>query len=469
MKYLICLLGLIFTPNIVPAQDLNTLIKDFEQKSEFKHATVAFSLLNEQGEMLIGKNADKSLPAASTQKVITSISALEILGHNHKFVTTLSIEGGIVGSELVGNIIIKSGGDPVLGSEDFKGHYGEFLTSWVQAVKDKGITNVRGRLIIDDRIFKGARNAGSTVLDDVGNYYGAGAPSFSFMDNEFTVFFNTAGKNTLATVESIKPKLPQEINVINEVRAGNVSGDNVIIYSLDEGTEVFLTGLLPPNKKNFKVRGSIPNVTEFAENYITGIFSKQGVEFKNEQIKGPLFTNSEELIRTKSPTLIEILKVLNRKSVNTYADVIFKHLGLKTEGKGDFNSAEKAVLNLWRSKGIDVSGINLEDGSGLSRKNMLTPSFYTSVLSYVDENEQVKKFFTEASKSSSVKSMWGGNTTQKILAKSGYIGNVRSYGGFLLKNGEKYPFHIIIHNYSSSSSAVRKNIGIFLNQVYDKI
>ena len=70
----------------------------------------------------------------------------------------------------------------------------------------------------------------------------------------------------------------------------------------------------------------------------------------------------------------------------------------------------------------------------------------------------------EASKSGSVKAMWGSSPSGDIQAKSGYIGGVRAYGGYLIKEGKKYPFHIMVNNYHGSSGKVRKLIGEFLKE-----
>jgi len=453
----------------VPAQSIQSLADDFSSNNALKHAQVGFSLTDSNGTELASLNSESSLPSASTQKLLTSISALRILGYDHKFVTTVSIVGMVEEGVLHGNVVIKSGGDPTLGSVDFKDHYGDFVQSWVNAVKAEGINEIKGRVLIDDSIFKGPRNAGSTEIDDVGNYYGAGAPGFSFMDNEFTVFFNTRGNGTVSSVQRTEPELPENIHLINEVKAGSVKGDNVIIYSLENAVEIFLKGELPPNRTDFKVRGSIPNVNTFAQKFIEEKFSQAGVPCLNKLLKGPLFMKSKEIHRTKSPDLIEILKILMRKSVNTYADVMLKHIGLESGETASFNGGVRAIKSYWKSKGLDVSGIHLEDGSGLSRKNNLTASFMTSVLSSVSGDMNVQKIMVESSQARSIKSMWGGEPTGFIQAKSGYIGRVRAYSGYLVKSESVYPFHFTVNNYHGSSSEMRKLMGKLLRDCANQL
>jgi D-alanyl-D-alanine carboxypeptidase/D-alanyl-D-alanine-endopeptidase (penicillin-binding protein 4) len=469
MRAFITLFFLLGVAKTVPAQAKGAFFEDFMGQESLKHATVGFALMDADGNLLHGHNEETSLAPASTQKLLTSITALEILGADHRFTTTLSIQGSVSDSVLIGNVVITSGGDPTFASENFSKHYMGYFESWVEALKSEGINAIDGQVKVDDKIFKGDRHAGSSALDDVGNYYGAGAPGFSFMDNEFTVFFNTNGLGELSEVAKIEPAAPKSIDVINRVRSGSVSGDNVIIYSLDQASEVFLTGELPKHKKGFTVRGAMPDVTEWAEFYFTHQFEKAGFLITREERSGPLFTNSKEIHRTKSPELIDILKVLNRKSVNTYADVMLKHIGAEYSKDPTLKGGAQAVARYWADGGLNVSGIYMEDGSGLSRKNNVTAKLMTEVLAHVSGSDQVNEMMNEASKSGSVKAMWGSSPSGDIQAKSGYIGRVRAYSGYLIKSGKKYPFFFTINNYHGSSRAIRTEMGAILKAVRSEL
>ncbi|MEJ6682308.1 MAG: D-alanyl-D-alanine carboxypeptidase/D-alanyl-D-alanine-endopeptidase [Flavobacteriales bacterium] len=465
MKSISLLVLFLGMANFISAQKPADAFSAFVNNEELNHTSVGFSLLDPSGIEIQSFQSEKSLAPASTVKVLTSITALEILGYDHKFVTTLIIQGTIIEGRLIGNVIVKSGGDPTLGAPDFKTHYGDFVGEWVKAIKAEGISEIDGRILIDDRALEGDRNAGSTALNDVGNYYGAGAPGFSFMDNEFTVFFNTAGSGTASVVVKTEPSLPVSIELVNEVRAGNKSGDNVIIYSLDGGNQVFLKGELPPNMKDFKVRGAFPDVTQFAQAYLQRAIESAGISVTEVEKNGPLFMNSKELVQTKSPALIEILKVLNKKSVNSYADVLLKHIGKASGRAATFEGGAEAVKAFWKEKGLDTNGIYIEDGSGLSRKNNITAKFMTEVLQSQLENEQVNKIMNEASLSFSVKSMWGSAFKGQIQAKSGYIGRVIAYAGYIIRDGKKYPFYLTVNNFSGSTSGMRTLIGTALRGV----
>ena len=465
MRSILLLVLFLGMANFSSAQESADALSAFVNSEELKNASVGFSLLDPSGKEIQSYDSGKSLAPASTVKLLTSITALEVLGYDHKFVTTLTIQGTVIKGKLIGNVIVKSGGDPTLGASDFKNHYGDFVGEWVEAIKAEGIAIIDGRILIDDGALEGDRNAGSTALNDVGNYYGAGAPGFSFMDNEFTVFFNTTGVGAASMVVKTEPALSDSVELVNEVKVGSKSGDNVIIYSLDGGNQVFFKGELPANKKGFQVRGSIPDVTGFAQAYLQRAIENSGISITAVEKKGPLFMHSKELVRTKSPALIEILKVLNKKSVNSYADVLLKHIGKASGRAATFEGGSEAVKAYWKEKGLDTSGIYIEDGSGLSRKNNITAKFMTGLLQSQVEDEQVNKMMNEASLSSSVKSMWGEAFRGQIQAKSGYIGRVMAYAGYIIRDGEKYPFYLTVNNFSGSDSKMRKLMGTALRGV----
>jgi len=465
MRSILLLVLVLGMANFFSAQESADALSAFVNNEELKNASLGFSLLDPSGKEIRSYESERSLAPASTVKLLTSITALEVLGYDHKFVTTLTIQGTVIKGKLIGNVILKSGGDPTLGASDFKNHYGDFVNEWVEAIKAEGITEIDGRVLIDDTALEGDRNAGSTALNDVGNYYGAGAPGFSFMDNEFTVFFTTGGVGTASVVVKTEPVLPDSIELVNEVIAGNKSGDNVIIYSLDGGNQVFLKGELPANKMGFQVRGAIPDVSRFAQAYLQKAIENEEISITGVEKNGPLYMNSKELVRTKSPALIEILKVLNKKSVNSYADVLLKHIGKASGRAATFEGGAEAVKAYWKEKGLDTNGIYIEDGSGLSRKNNITARFMTGVLQSQVEDEQVNKMMNEASLSSSVKSMWGEAFKGQIQAKSGYIGRVMAYGGYIIRDGEKHPFYLTVNNFSGSASGMRTLMGTALRGV----
>ena len=120
-----------------------------EESADLKHAAWGFCLYDvESGKKLLSRNDKMSLLPASTMKTVTSSAALGILGEDFRFETHLEYDGEIVDGVLKGNLYIKGGGDPTLGSDRFA--WGtkmeSILDDWQEALSEAG--HVRGKLAL---------------------------------------------------------------------------------------------------------------------------------------------------------------------------------------------------------------------------------------------------------------------------------------------------------------------------------
>ena len=125
----------------------NTLLP---QSSAYQKLSLIMTDL-ETGETFVNKNGDQLLTPASITKLITTATALEILGDDFTFKTTVQIDGVLENGIVRGNLIIKAGGDPLLGS-----HYLEntnFLSTWSSILKTIGIKHIEGDIVADVSVF----------------------------------------------------------------------------------------------------------------------------------------------------------------------------------------------------------------------------------------------------------------------------------------------------------------------------
>ncbi|MEM7037771.1 MAG: D-alanyl-D-alanine carboxypeptidase, partial [Bacteroidota bacterium] len=126
-------------------KSVKTVVNEITNHKHMKHAQWGFIMMDvESGKVLESRNADETLLPASTMKTVTSAAALAILGENYTFKTYLETDGEVVDGVLKGNVYIRGGGDPSLGSDRFK--WGTdmqgILDIWVNALQKKGIERV---------------------------------------------------------------------------------------------------------------------------------------------------------------------------------------------------------------------------------------------------------------------------------------------------------------------------------------
>jgi D-alanyl-D-alanine carboxypeptidase/D-alanyl-D-alanine-endopeptidase (penicillin-binding protein 4) len=153
-----------------------------------------------------------------------------------------------------------------------------------------------------------------------------------------------------------------------------------------------------------------------------------------------------------SPQLSEIIRMTNVHSNNNYAEHLLKHLALQRDSVATIDRALNFVYNYWKGKGIDVSGLFLYDGSGLSPKNAICADFICDLLAYMKQKSSYATTFYAslpvAGRNGTVASFLRSTTLNgKASVKSGSFKNVQTYAGYINKDGKDYVFCIIVNNF----------------------
>ena len=159
----------------------------------------------------------------------------------------------------------------------------------------------------------------------------------------------------------------------------------------------------------------------------------------------------------ESPILTEIIKVLNYESVNLFAEHLVKQIAAEKNGVGNRQSGIEIIKEFWQSKGISTEYLFMEDGSGLSHFNAVSPLFFTAVLNYMAKASSNKKAFLnslpEAGKGTLSRfnpQLFPGST---LKAKSGSMTRVCCYAGYLkLDSGKTVAFSIMVNHFSGGHS-----------------
>jgi serine-type D-Ala-D-Ala carboxypeptidase/endopeptidase (penicillin-binding protein 4) len=432
-----------------------------------KNGAFGFYAINTKtGEVLASNNSNQSLIPASTLKAVTTATALQVFGSKHRFKTILLYTGQIdAAGVLNGNIIIKGGGDPTLGSGYFYAEHQrrDFLKLWVKAVQESGIKKVKGSVIADAGIFSGELVPEGWAWGDIGNYYGAGAVGISVFDNTYEIEFSTGSSGEPAVIKKISPNIPY-MQLVSEVRADNTTSDNSCIFGGPNSCNRTIRGTIPADKKSFTVKGSIPDPPLLTAT----LFSEELINFGIQVSENPLAKVGRENKGTKiheqySPSLDSIIYWINLKSNNSYAEHLINHLGLEKLKSGDTNSGTKALIDFWKSKGIDTSGMFITDGSGLSRSNGITAKQMAEILKVMAGSNEFTSFYNSlpiAGRTGSIAGSCKGTLAENNLrAKSGYLNRVRSYTGYVTnKSGHLIAFSMILNNYTCSASEAKTKL-----------
>ncbi len=467
-----------FTADHSPEQSRNTSIKkalnDFSKDEALKNTSWGFYAADTRtGKTIIAHNPDLALIPASTQKVVTTLTALSLLGSEYRFETLLQYDGKIEKGILKGNLYIKGTGDPMLGAKmaDDSLALDLIFAEWLREINATGITAIDGNIIADGSWFDDHMIPPKWMWEDMGNYFGAGAHALTVHENLYSVFFQPGNREGApATVVNTDPKVPG-MTFHNNVSTGpRGSGDRVYIYGSPYSNERWLTGTVPLGENNFEVKGSLPDPGYFLAATLASFLQQNKLE-----MMGSVYTHRNApanesrdsrviISRLQSPLLEDIAARTNFNSVNTYAENLIKTLGRVFQDAGSFSAGSDVVSSFWDEKGLDTRGLRIHDGSGLSPYNNITVRQLTQMLLFAAQDEalynSLVKGFPVAGRSGTLARMFSGTSSQGVLvAKSGFLGNVRAYTGYTRsQEGELIAFTIIVNNYSGTPLEMRRKM-----------
>lgn len=448
-------------------QNFETELNNLLKKPDYESAVVGVHIEDlRSGEVVFDINGNKLLIPASTMKLITSASALEIFGGNYRFKTQIGYSGKIKDERLNGDLILISGGDPTLGSEYFDGNNfnPHFLDVWAEKIKEAGIQQVNGNLILDASIYDTERIPDTWIWEDIGNYYGAGPNALAVYDNLFRIKFSSPKKAGEPTkIISVYPEI-EGLEFINEVLSSNVNQDLAYVFGSPFDKKRVIRGTIPKNRNSFIIKGAIPKPEELlASDFIKnlaqkGVFITGKIVFEKADQK-----KTNVVYVNESPTLAEIIKVLNYESVNLFAEHLLKQISAEQIGLGNRKKSIEIITDYWNSKGLDTKKLIMEDGSGLSHFNAVTPEFFVSVLKYMFNSEQNSDAFLQSLPGAGEGTLTSFSKLnfpdESLRAKSGSMTRIRCYSGYLKTNsGKDLCFSIMFNQFLGSQTEMGAEI-----------
>jgi len=452
-------------------------IESFISDSVMLHASVSFCVADaNNGEVVTEYNSGKSLIPASVLKLITSAAALELLGSQYIFKTTIGYTGSFNkrSGKLKGDIVIKGGGDPVLGSQYFKDHYQNFQDKWVSEIIKFGIKKIEGRVITDDSYYDFLPVPAKWLWEDAGNYYGAGAFGISVFDNTYEIHFKTSSDSTMLAITQIVPEECRSEFSNWLVAAG--TSDEGYVFAAPYSTSGWLAGSIPANMDDFVLKASIADPPSLIAKVINEKLLAEGISVSQEPTTFRLekiFSHEKPvtITETASPALSEIIEVLNHESVNLFAEHLIKELGKKYRGTGSTISGTEVILDFLNEAEVNTEGMFIEDGSGLSPLDAINARELVKLLVYMkNSGEFFKEYYAslpEAGKEGTLKSYFRDPVfDSRLRAKSGSMTRVRSYAGYITTaSDKKLAFAVIVNNFTGPSRDVISGIEEILKEI----
>lgn len=463
-------------------KNANARIRKIISDTALQHAIVSFVARDlSTDSTIININGNKCLVPASIQKIITTGTALERLDSIFTFKTQVGYRGVIdERGVLHGDLVIIGSGDPSLGSMYFNKvkTKQKFLSDWAQSVKKYGITKIDGGIKIDISHYEDWPLVGTWTYEDLGNYYGAGIYGITMLDNICELHFYspaTIGGKTI--FKYAVPQIPN-LQLDNQVVAGK-GGDNAYVFQTPTSDKMIVRGDITAGKSDFIVKACISNPPVMLADMLRKSLDSLGItQTVTPQIIMQSTRHSEQyefcdIYTQESVPLPQIIQATNQNSVNLFAEHLLKEIGSCMKGNGSTQDGLVSLYEFCKSKKIDFGGVQLVDGSGLSRFNLITANFMVDFLTYYFKRSPYFPLFYKslpiAGKDGTLETFGKKSAIEgKVIAKTGSMTRVKNLAGYLTtKSGKTIAFTFMANNYDCGGIKIKGFQEDILKVIYE--
>ncbi len=294
--------------------------------------------------------------------------------------------------------------------------------------------------------------------DDLPFWYAAESSALSLNDNCVDITIFAADSLGLPVTVKVDPQI-EGVEIINNTV--NVAADSISTLKItrDLGqNRIIVSGRFPLNHHPVKRSVTVHNPTSFFINAVKTVFEENDISIL-QMTQETIPDSAKLLFNFYSPPLSKIVNVVNKRSQNFYAEQLLKTLGAYVYNDGSFESGVKAVTKWGNTIGIDNDDFRMIDGSGLSRKNFVTPKAVACLLEYMSAQQYFLQFYNSlpvsAVDGTLKKRMIDTPAANHIHAKTGTMSYVKNLSGYMRgEDGKLYLFVILANNFSVPSSYI---------------
>lgn len=408
-------------------------------------------------------HSKQSLVPASVLKLVTTATALELLGPDYQYHTTFCYSGSIVDSVLKGNLIVVGGGDPTFGSSLFKDASPEIICSKVaSSLKKKGVKSIEGNIQIVDNFFGHSGLPSARLWEDIGNYYGAAPSALTYRDNTLAIYLSSPSTvGSMCKVVETVPAL-KDINFECHVYASANKSDSAYVYGVAGLKDWRIQGAIPVSQSRFLVKAALSNPAFVFGSDLKQFLVKAGLQLNGsvEVLKDEFQFSVNKLITIDSPPLRDIITTINVYSNNLFADHLFLTVGKGLKSNSAWDAGGLAVRDFWKSRISTRESLFFYDGSGLSPNNCISASSLVSVLKAESKSRYFNDYYSSLAiggERGTLRHLWKTDDVKgRIHAKSGSMKGVVAYAGYFYNNNnELCAFSVIVNHSVFPSKTVR--------------
>ncbi len=409
------------------------------------------------GEIVYSRNGDKRFNPGSNEKLLTSTAALDILGLDHKFTTSVSYKGTRAGGVVTGDLYLKGTGDPTATAAVYE--------SLAAKVKAAGITKITGGVVGDDSWFDRVPLGTEWAWDDEQFGYAA---QISALTVAVTDVYDTnsvrvaTGPGAAAGQPAVVTMTPANthVTIVNRAVTGAVGSARTIAVNRDHGRNtIVVSGSTPagvpapaPNLR------SVDDPATFAASLFRAALVKNGVTVvKPGTSLGGTPAGAVAVTSVQSMPLSQLLPAFLKLSNNGHAEILTKSIGRKVSGQGTWSAGLAGISTFLTGAGVNASNLRMVEGAGLSRQDLVTPTEVTALLNGVQGRPWFSAWYGALPIAGAAGPLVGGtlenrmkNTAAQnnVHAKTGTLTSVSALSGYVTNAaGEKLVFSVLLKDY----------------------
>jgi len=440
--------------NVCPAQ-LATGINAIANRPQFRRSRWGILIQTlSTGENLYSRDAQKYLIPASNVKLLTTAAVLQKLGPQFRIRTSVYGDGN-------GRLYVVGRGDPSFAETQLK--------ALAKQLKQRGINQVN-QLIADDSYFSGRQINPTWKSEDIQAGYGAPINSLIVNENAVKLILSPQSLGQPLRVSFADAAQANLWRVENySVTVGRNEGEFVDVGRDLSQQVIQVRGSLQVGSDSEPVYVSVINpANNFLQQFrrflmAEGITVKQALVGVNSQLE------SQELAAVESPILADLVREANRESVNIYAEVFLRLLGkfppVNISVNNSVNNQDEIGLKelkvVLTKLGVNANGFMLVDGSGLSKKNLVSPEVFVQTLRLMAKSPMAAIYrdsLPVAGVSGTLKARFKHTLAEGIVqAKTGYLTGASALSGYVdVPNFESVVFSIIVNTSDLSGGELGK-------------
>ncbi|MBW2493792.1 MAG: D-alanyl-D-alanine carboxypeptidase/D-alanyl-D-alanine-endopeptidase [Deltaproteobacteria bacterium] len=445
------------------ANDLSSRLDAALRSRALRDASIGVLVVaQDDGRVLYERRADRALTPASNQKILTAIAALSVFGPAHRFVTQIYADAPPDAEGGVDVLAIRGGGDPSLTSEQY----------WRLAADLRllGIRRVRNGLLLDASAFDGERWHPSWGQTSARAYH-APVAALSANYGAFSATVEPGAKPGDPVRVLLDPPVPH-LQLHNRAKTGNSkSATSLAVDRMRSGgvEEVVVSGSVRAASAAKAYHRSVLDPVRYAGSVLRAQLEANGISVEGENRLGVVPESMLLLDEFEGKSLADAVQLFLKYSNNTMGEMLVKALGVRSSGIGSWSAGIAAVRAELERLEIDVAGLSIVDGSGLSYQNRVTPRALVSALRVASASFDFGPEFVAALPIAAADGTLEKRTegaADRVRAKTGLLTRVTSLSGYAMSADDRpLVFSVLVNGFGGSDEAAMAAVDRFASEL----